>query len=96
MRNPIFKFSNYHIITSAHYHIITLSHQHIITLSHYHIVTLSHYHIITSSHYALLKLFTGLLTAAFIAWKLTVANAINITNIPAEANIHQLNEILYG
>ena len=46
--------------------------------------------------YSLLKLFTGFAIAAFIAWKLTVAKAINITNIPADANIHQLNEMRYG
>ena len=42
------------------------------------------------------KLFTGFAIAAFIAWKLTVINAINITNIPAEVNNHQLREMRYG
>ena len=40
--------------------------------------------------YSVLKLFTGFAIAAFIAWKLTVINAINITNNPADANSHQL------
>ena len=40
--------------------------------------------------YSLLKLSTGLATAAFIAWKLTVTNAISITMIAAIANNHQL------
>ena len=40
--------------------------------------------------------FTGLAMAAFIAWKLTVANAINIINKPARANIHQLSAMRYG
>jgi hypothetical protein len=46
--------------------------------------------------YSVLKLFTGFATAAFIAWKLTVINAINITNTPPDANNHQLNEMRYG
>ena len=40
--------------------------------------------------------FTGLAIAAFIAWKLTVANAINIINKPARANIHQPKAMRYG
>ncbi len=39
--------------------------------------------------YSVLKLFTGFATAAFIAWKLTVANAIKIASTPAAINIHQ-------
>ena len=46
--------------------------------------------------YSLLKLFTGFAIAAFIAWKLTVPNAINITNTPARANMLQLRLIRYG
>ena len=42
------------------------------------------------SHYSLLKLFTGFATAASIAWKLTVINAITIASTPATMNIHQL------
>jgi hypothetical protein len=40
--------------------------------------------------YSVLKLFTGFAIAAFIAWKLTVAKAIDIAAIPATMNIHQL------
>ena len=47
-------------------------------------------------YYSVLKLFTGFAIAALIAWKLTVNNAINITNNPADANSHQLNVIRYG
>lgn len=43
--------------------------------------------------YSVLKLFTGFAIAAFIAWKLTVIKAINITSIPADANNHQLSEM---
>ena len=39
--------------------------------------------------YSLLKLLTGFITAAFIAWKLTVANAISNAEQPARAKIHQ-------
>jgi hypothetical protein len=49
-----------------------------------------------SLFYSLLKLFTGLAIAAFIAWKLMVANAINNANAPAIKNIHQLIFILYA
>jgi hypothetical protein len=41
-----------------------------------------------SFFYSVLKLFTGLAIAAFIAWKLIVSSVINITNNPATANIH--------
>ena len=41
-------------------------------------------------YYSVLKLFTGFAIAALIAWKLTVINAIKITNNPAAANNHQL------
>ena len=34
------------------------------------------------------KLFTGVAIAAFIAWKLTVTNAINMAIIPASTNTH--------
>ena len=58
-----------------------------------------HFQIFKSSHfqidYSILKLFTGFAIAAFIAWKLTVINAINIAIIPATRNIHQLIAILY-
>ena len=50
--------------------------------------TLLNFHIIILSHYSLLKLFTGLATAAFIAWKLTVINAINADIHPAITNTH--------
>jgi hypothetical protein len=40
--------------------------------------------------YSVLKLFTGFAIAAFIAWKLTVNNAIPIASSPEIANIHQL------
>ena len=43
-----------------------------------------------SQFYSVLKLFTGFAIAAFIAWKLTVINAINKARIPAIANTHQL------
>ena len=44
--------------------------------------------------YSVLKLFTGFATAAFIAWKLTVINAIpNVINMP-KPKIHQLNDVL--
>ena len=39
--------------------------------------------------YSVLKLFTGLATELFIAWKLTVINAISIASTPAAVNIHQ-------
>jgi len=45
------------------------------------------------THYSLLKLFTGFATAAFIAWKLIVANAIIIAASPPAANSHQLISI---
>jgi len=46
--------------------------------------------------YSVLKLFTGLATAALMAWKLTVNNAISKAAIPATANTHQLILILYA
>jgi hypothetical protein len=42
------------------------------------------------SRYSLLKLFTGLAIAAFIALKLIVANAIMIEAIPPATNNHKL------
>jgi len=36
---------------------------------------------------------TGFVIAAFRDWKLTVSNAITMTNSPEAANIHQLNSI---
>src|SRR6266487_1930819 len=42
-----------------------------------------------SNFYSVLKLFTGLAIAAFIAWKLTVINAIATDIKPAIANTHQ-------
>ena len=50
----------------------------------------------TTHDYSVRNDFTGLATAALIAWKLTVINAINTTNIPAPANIHQLKVMRYG
>jgi hypothetical protein len=38
--------------------------------------------------YSLRRLFTGLATAAFTAWKLTVNTAIAMAIIPAKAKIH--------
>ena len=35
------------------------------------------------------KLFIGFTKAAFIAWKLTVASAINMISAPEMANTHQ-------
>jgi hypothetical protein len=40
-------------------------------------------------NHSLLKLSTGFATAAFIAWKLTVARAINIVNKVANRKTHQ-------
>jgi len=40
--------------------------------------------------YSVLKLFTGLASAAFIAWKLTVTSAIMMATSPPAANNHQL------
>lgn len=40
-------------------------------------------------YHSLLKLFTGLAIAAFIAWKLTVASATNNASIPASTKTHQ-------
>jgi hypothetical protein len=43
-----------------------------------------------STHdYSVRSDFTGFATAAFIAWKLTVNNAINMAIEPAAKNIHQ-------
>jgi hypothetical protein len=39
--------------------------------------------------YSVRKLFTGFATAALIAWKLIVANAISTDKMPAAANTHQ-------
>jgi len=44
--------------------------------------------------YSVLKLLTGFMTAAFIAWKLMVNNAIKIAIKPASANSHQLRSTL--
>ena len=44
--------------------------------------------------YSVLKFFTGFAIAAFIAWKLTVANAIIIDAMPPARKTHQLNSIL--
>lgn len=38
--------------------------------------------------YSALRLFTGFASAAFTAWKLIVANAINAAIRPVNANIH--------
>lgn len=45
-------------------------------------------------YYSVLKLFTGFATAAFIAWKLTVSNAISKADKPVTMNIHQLIFVL--
>lgn len=58
--------------------------------------SLAHQLIQTITHYSLRKLSTGLATAAFIAWKLTVSNAINKAETPASTNIHQLIFIRYA
>jgi len=39
-------------------------------------------------NYSVRKLFTGLASAAFIAWKLIVINAITAARMPAVKNIH--------
>ena len=44
-------------------------------------------------HYSVLKLFTGFVVAAFIAWMLTVIIAMAIIINAAIANIHQLKLI---
>ena len=49
-----------------------------------------------TSPYSVLKLFTGFETAALIAWKLTVAKAINIDASPPVIKIHPLISILKG
>src|ERR1041384_1543739 len=46
--------------------------------------------------YSVRKLFTGFLNAALIAWKLTVANAMNIAATPATANTHHCIVTRYG
>ena len=46
--------------------------------------------------YSVRKDFTGFATAAFIAWKLTVNNAISNARIPATKNIHQLIDTRYA
>ena len=50
----------------------------------------------TSANHSLLKLFTGFATAALIAWKLMVNNAINTAVTPATKNIHQFILIRYA
>ena len=45
-------------------------------------------------HYSLRRFFTGFAIAAFIAWKLTVINAIAMVIKPAIANTHQLILVL--
>jgi hypothetical protein len=54
-----------------------------------------HYNLLftITTNYSVLKLFIGLAIAAFIAWKLTVNNAIKTAIKPARANIHQLMSI---
>src|SRR5580698_10689400 len=48
------------------------------------------------SYYSLLKLFTGLTSAALTAWKLTVAMAISAASNPAIAKIHQYTGTRYA
>jgi len=47
-----------------------------------------------TSPYSYLKLFTGFATAALIAWKLTVTNAIIRAITPDSAKTHKLKFIL--
>src|ERR1019366_6438396 len=49
-----------------------------------------------SPFHSVLKLFTGLATAAFIAWKLIVTKAIIIAAIPANTNIHHARLVRYA
>ena len=46
--------------------------------------------------YSVRKLFTGFAIAAFIAWKLIVANAITIAASPPAANNHKLMLMRYA
>jgi len=50
--------------------------------------------IVVQTTYSVRNDFTGLATAAFIAWRPTVSKAIINTPTPAKANIHQLIFIL--
>ena len=50
--------------------------------------------IVVQTIYSVRNDFTGLATAAFIAWRPTVSKAIINTPTPAKANIHQLIFIL--
>jgi hypothetical protein len=84
-----------HIHTSTHPHIHTSTHPHIHTSAHLHICTSTHLHICTSAHphirissYSALKLFTGLISAAFIACKLTVNRAMTMIIPPESAKTH--------
>ena len=45
--------------------------------------------------YSVLKLFTGLAIDVFIAWKLTVINAMTRASNPAITNMLQVISILY-
>jgi len=40
----------------------------------------------SDKHYSLLKLFTGFINAALIAWKLIVVKAISIAKTPAKGS----------
>jgi hypothetical protein len=51
---------------------------------------------ISTNIYSLLKLFTGLAIAAFMDWKLTVANAIDMVTQPDTANTHHSICVLYA
>src|SRR5678815_916810 len=46
--------------------------------------------------YSVLKLFTGFVNAAFIAWKLIVINAITAARMPAVKNIHHGIDMRYA
>ena len=46
--------------------------------------------------YSVRKLFTGFASAALIDWKLIVIKAVNMANMHANKNIHQLISILYS
>jgi len=70
--------SRFKVDGTAHFHILTFT-----TFPHSSISALSN-----SSSYSLLKLFTGLATAALMACVLTDSNAINNANAPAAIKIH--------
>src|SRR5688572_10583037 len=52
--------------------------------------------IMVQTFHSVLKLFTGLAIAAFIAWKLIVSSAIKTAKHPAAKNTHQLILMWYA